>query len=481
MRSSPSFRGCWYAACILCVAAGNLGAATLPPRVVAVRLRNEAITPITSRFVARTLRMAAEEQAECVVLIVDTPGGLVDSTRELVKEILSSPVPVIVYVAPPGARAASAGVFVTMAAHVAAMAPGTTIGAAHPVPLGGLPVTAPPQDEEWPKDGSAAAGRRGETPEMEKAVNDTVAWARALAERRGRNAGWVERAVRESVAVPAGEAVAEGAVDLLADDLPDLLAQLDGREIELPSGQRPLRTAGAKVDEVAMWWGEKMLAVLANPNLAILLLMLGFYGVVFEFYSPGWGVAGTLGAICLALSFFSLAVLPVRFAGLLLVLLALTMFVAEVFVTSYGALSLGGAACLVLGGLMLVESPAGFIGVSLNVLVPFALATAVITIVLVASIVRTHRRRILTGDEAQIGSVGVADVDFQPTTGGYAGSVLIHGERWQATSAEPVAVGTSLEVLGRDGLTLRIRPTLPPPEPNLSTPTPGDHHPCHPV
>jgi membrane-bound serine protease (ClpP class) len=480
MHSSPSFRGCWYAACILSGAVGDLGAATLPPRVVAVRLGNEAITPITTRFLTRTLRMAAVEQAECVVLILDTPGGLVDSTRELVKEILSSQVPVIVYVAPPGARAASAGVFVTMAAHVAAMAPGTTIGAAHPVPLGGLPVIVPRQDEEPPQDGSAAS-RRGETPEMEKAVNDTVAWARALAERRGRNAAWVERAVRESAAVPAGEAVAEGAVDLLADDLADLLTQLDGRSIELPSGQRPLRTAGATVDEEVMWWGEKMLAVLASPNLAILLLMLGFYGVLFEFYSPGWGVAGTLGAVCLALSFFSLAVLPVRFAGLLLVLLALTMFVAEVFVTSYGALSLGGAVCLVLGGLMLVESPAGFIGVSLNVLVPFALATAAITIVLVASIVRTHRHRVLTGDEAQIGSVAVADIDFQRTTGGYAGSVRIHGERWQATSAEPVAVGISLEVLGREGLTLRVRPAVTSPEPNRSSPTPGDHPPCHPV
>jgi membrane-bound serine protease (ClpP class) len=463
------------------LAVGDLVAATPPPRVVAVRLGNEAITPITTRFLTRTLRMAAEERAECVVLILDTPGGLVDSTRELVKEILSSPVPVIVYVAPPGARAASAGVFVTMAAHVAAMAPGTTIGAAHPVPLGGLPVTVPRQAEDPPQDGSATASRRGETPDMEKAVNDTVAWARALAERRGRNAGWVERAVRESAAAPASEAVAEGAVDLLADDLTDLLAQLDGRTIELPSGQRPLRTAGATIDEVAMWWGEKMLAVLASPNLAILLLMLGFYGVLFEFYSPGWGVAGTLGAVCLALSFFSLAVLPVRSAGLLLVLLALTMFVAEVFVTSYGALSLGGAVCLVLGGLMLVESPAGFIGVSLNVLVPFALATAVITIVLVASIVRTHRRGVLTGDEAQIGTVAVADVDFQDTTGGYAGAVRVHGERWQATSVEPVAVGTSLEVLGRDGLTLRVRPGVPPPEPNGSSPTPGDRHPCHPL
>jgi membrane-bound serine protease (ClpP class) len=477
MRSFPNWRVCWHAACFLSLAVGETNAAAPPPRVVAVRLENEPITPITARFLARTLRMAADEKAECVVLILDTPGGLVESTREAVKEILASRVPVIVYVAPPGARAASAGVFVTMAAHVAAMAPGTNIGAAHPVALGGLPVGPPQREPELPQDDTATDRRSAATPESEKAVNDTVAWARSLAELRGRNAAWIERAVRESVAVPAGEALAEGVVDLLATDLDNLLGRLDGREVDLPAGRRPLRTAGAAVDEVAMWWGERMLAILASPNLAILLLMLGFYGVLFEFYSPGWGVAGTLGAVCLALSFFSLALLPVRFAGLLLVLLALTMFVAEVFVTSYGALALGGAVCLVLGGLMLVESPAGFIGVSLNVLVPFAVATAVITFVLVASIVRTHHRRAVTGAEAQLGAAAVADADFRPTATGSAGAVRMHGELWQATSAEIVTAGMPLEVLGRDGLTLRVQPAAPAP-PVLS---PGASQTCHPV
>jgi len=475
MRFFPAL----LASCLTLVAAAAAGPAVLadPPRVFAVRLENEAITPITARFLARTFRAAAADEAECVVIVLDTPGGLVESTREVVKEILGSRVPVVVYVAPPGARAASAGVFVTMAAHVAAMAPGTNIGAAHPVALGGLPVAVPRREEETAPEAAASERRAGATPEVEKAVNDTVAWARSLAELRGRNAEWIERAVRESVSVPAGEAVAAGAVDLLADDVADLLARLDGRDVEVPSGRRPLRTAGAEVDEVTMWWGERMLAVLASPNLAILLLVLGFYGVLFEFYSPGWGVAGTLGAICLALSFFSLALLPVRFAGLLLVLLALVMFGAEVFVTSYGALALGGAMCLVLGGLMLVESPAGFIGVSLNVVVPFALATAVITFVLVASIVRTHRRRAVTGEEAQLGAAAVADNDFHPEATGYAGAVRMHGELWQATSTACVTGGMPLEVLGRDGLTLRVRPAAPAPP----VPSPGAPQPCHPA
>jgi membrane-bound serine protease (ClpP class) len=466
--------------------AAAAAAAGPPPRVVVARLENEAITPVTAQFLERCLDHAAARDAECLVIVLDTPGGLVESTRQVVKAVLASDVPVVVYVAPPGARAASAGVFVTMAAHVAAMAPGTNIGAAHPVTLGGLPVEPPrrdtdPTDRAAPPPGSA---------ERDKAVNDTVAWARSLAELRGRSAGWVERAVRESVAVPSGEAVAEGAVDLVAADLAELLAALDGREVRLPTGPRTLRTAAATIDEETMWWGERMLAVLASPNLAILLLVLGFYGVLFEFYSPGWGVAGTLGAICLALSFFSLAVLPVRFVGLLLVLLALVMFAAEAFVTSYGALAAGGVVCLLLGGLMLVESPAGFVGVSLTVLLPFALATAAITFLLVASVVRSHRGRVRTGAEACLGAAAVAAADFEPVAvsagdGGppgpddHGGTVRLHGEFWRASSAGPVAAGTPLEVVGRDGLVLRVRPAPVPSR--ASPPDPGETLPCHPA
>jgi len=434
-------------------------ASDTPPQVLVARLENEAITPATVRFLERVITSAADREAECLVIVLDTPGGLVDSTRVLVKAILSSPVPIVVYVAPSGGRAASAGVFITIAAHVAAMAPGTNIGAAHPVPLGGLPVAPPgrepprPDGRESPESEPAAA-----TPAEAKTVNDTVAWARSLAELRGRSSDWVERAVVESVSVPAGEAVTVGAVDLVADDLAELLRQIDGREVQLPAGVRTLRTAGADVVEEPMWWGERALAALANPTLAFLLLMIGFYGVLFELYSPGWGVPGTLGVVCLALSFFSLAVLPVRFAGLLLITVGLAMFVAEVFATAYGALALGGVTCIVLGGLMLVESPAGFVGVSLNVLLPFAVATGLITFLLVAGVMRAHRRRAATGAEGQLGAVAVAEADFQPAPGGHAGTVWMHGEHWQATSAEAVPRAAQLEVVGRDGLTLRVRP-----------------------
>jgi len=448
---------------ISCLAAAAGTAPFDPPEVEAgrwvlvVRLENQPITPVTVRFLERALARADTQRAECLVIVLDTPGGLVDSTREAVKVILASPVPVVVFVAPSGARAASAGVFITLAAHVAAMAPGTSIGAAHPVPLGGLPAVVPPRGS--PEDRGDDAAPPGDLPPAEvKAINDTVSWARALAAVRGRDAGWAERAVRESLSVPADEAVAAGVVDLIAPDLPGLLAAIDGREVAVSTGSRTLHTAAATAVEEPMWWGEQILAALANPNLALLLLVLGFYGVLFELYTPGWGVAGTLGVVCLAASFFSLAVLPVRVAGLVLVAVGLAMVVAEGFATSYGSLALGGAGCLVLGGLMLVESPAGFVGVSLTVLLPLALTAAVIAGLLVAGIVRAHRRRAVTGVEAAVGGLAIAEADFHPAAAGHAGTVWMHGERWRATSEAPVSKAARLQIAGRDGLTLLVRP-----------------------
>lgn len=434
------------------------------PSVIEIRLENEAISPITARFISRSIRMAEEEQAECLIVVLDTPGGLVDSTRQVVKEILQSNVPVVVYVAPPGARAASAGVFVVMAAHVAAMAPGTNIGAAHPVELGGLPGPAPrrPGDEEQDR---APAAR---TPREEKAINDTVAWARALAELRGRNSDWAAGAVSESLSVSASAAVEEGAVDLLADNLDDLLIKVHGREVTTPRGTVTLNTEKVTVRLHRMWWGEQVLSSLASPNLAVLLLIFGFYGVLFELYTPGWGVAGTLGAVCLVLAFLALAILPVNYVGLLLVVLALVLFVAEVFVTSFGALTLGGVICLVLGGIMLVDSPAGFVGVSLNVLIPIALGTAAITFFLVGSIVRSHRGKVLTGGEAIIGTEAFAQGDFVRHGKVYAGSVRTRGEIWQAVCATPVSAGEPLEIVRRDGLKLHVRDPAQP-QPSDST------------
>jgi membrane-bound serine protease (ClpP class) len=419
------------------------------PLVLMVPLEDEAITPTTARFFRRAIEQAEHDGAACLVLVLDTPGGLVDSTRSMVKDILASRTPVVVYVSPSGARAASAGVFITLASHIAAMAPGTHIGAAHPVQLGGLPI-GPPSEPEGPTSQPSSA--------MEtKLVNDSVAWARALAQLRGRNEDWAARAVAESVTVTASEALAAGVIDLVADNFDHLLTQIDGHTVQLPQGPRTLHTSGAVVHELHMWWGERLLAAISNPTLAFLLLVLGFYGVLFELYTGGWGVAGTLGVLCLVLAFFGLAVLPVNYVGLALVLFGLGLFAAEAFVTSHGLVALGGAVCLALGGLMLVESPAGFMRVSTGVVVPVAAASAAISAFLVGSVIRAHRRHARTGAEGLVAEQAVAQEDFTPRADRYVGLVRAHGELWTAESATPVSAGQTLDVCGMRGLTLAVR------------------------
>lgn len=417
------------------------------PVVLKIQLANEAITPVTARFISTAIRQAEEKRVAALILMLDTPGGLVESTREVVRNILQSKVPVVVYVAPAGGRAASAGVFITMAGHVAAMAPGTNIGAAHPVQIGGLPGSPPQQPAEKPaekepaeskpedtsestpastptskKDESKEAARQA-TPMEDKILNDTVAWARSLAELRGRNADWITRAVKESISVTAAEAVKVGAVDFIAADLNELLAKLEGREVSLPQSKVILHTVNADVQTREMWWGEQILAVLANPTLAFLLLIFGFYGILFELYTPGWGVGGTIGVICLVLGFFAMSVLPINYVGLALLAIALALFVAEAFVTSYGFMTLGGVVCLILGGVMLVDSPAGFMRIPLWTLIPVALATAAITFFLAGSILKSHRAPVQTGSETITGTEAIADETFVSEGDHYRGLV----------------------------------------------------------
>jgi membrane-bound serine protease (ClpP class) len=421
------------------------------PVVYQFRIDDEAITPVTARLVRRAIEQAQEQRATCLIIVLDTPGGLIDSTRDVVKSILRSNVPVVVYVSPAGARAASAGVFITLAAHVAAMAPGTNIGAAHPVEIGGLPG---PSREPAKKDEDTAKA----APREEKVLNDTVAWARSLAELRGRNAEWATRAVKESLSASASEAVREGAVDFMADDIDELLAKADGREVTLPSGPVQLGTAGAEIRIVETWWGDQLLSALANPNVAFLLLLFGFYGILFELYTPGWGVAGVVGIICLVLGFFAMAVLPINYVGLALIAVALALFVAEAFVVSYGFLTIGGVACLVLGALMLVESPAGFQRISLWLVIPVALATAAITFFLVGSIVKAHRGKTRTGDAELLATSAVAVETFVAEADRYLGTVRAHGELWRAVSPAPVELGQQVRVEHREGLTLTVVP-----------------------
>lgn len=409
--------------------------------VVRVRIADQAITPVTARYLERAFREADEHGASAMLVLLDTPGGLVQSTRRIVKLFLSSPFPVAVYVSPSGSRAASAGVFITLAAHVAAMAPGTHIGAAHPVQIGGSP---------------GGADTTGSGVMEEKVLNDARAWARSLATLRGRNADWAEAAVSESESITAAEAHDLNVIDLVASDEQELLRMIDGRRVELETKSVRISTAGAAVLPVERWWGERVLGVIADPNVAFLLLMLGFYGLVFEFYSPGWGVAGSVGALAILLGFTGMAVLPINYVGLILILVALGLFVAEAFVPSFGVLTITGVGCLVLGGMMLVDSPTGVVEVSKTVLIPVAIATGFITFFLMGQIVKSSRAPLQTGSESMVGEQVLAVEDFSPSAWGYAGYVSVRGELWTAASDEPIREGEHVHIRSRDGLRLRV-------------------------
>lgn len=420
--------------------------------VVRLILEDEPITPATARYLERGIEDAGARGARAVIVELDTPGGLLESTRQIVRAIVRSSVPVVVYVAPAGARAASAGVFITMSAHVAAMAPGTHIGAAHPVSIGGGAPSLPGDttDASDSSDPSSVTG--------EKVLNDAVAWVRSLAELRGRNAEWAARSVTESSSITATEAVRDSVVDLQASDLRDLLQRIDGRTVATRADSSQLRTAEAQIRAVPMWWGERVLGVVSNPNVAFLLMMFGFYGLLFEFYTGGWGVGGTVGAVCLLLASYGLSVLPVNYAGLALLILGAGLLVAEAFVVSYGALTVGGGLCVVFGGLMLVDTSVEMMRVSEWVVIPVALATSAIAFFLVGSIIRSHRAPVRTGSSGMIGERAVARTSFDSRGDRYEGTVRAHGELWKARAGKPVAEGAELTVVGRDGLTLEVVP-----------------------
>lgn len=404
-----------------------------PQPAVLLRLQALAITPVTARLVTRALLRASDRRASHLILEMDTPGGLVDSTREIVQAILASEIPVVVYVYPPGARAASAGLFITLASSTAAMAPGTHIGAAHPVQLGVAPSNKPDTD--------------GPSTMEEKTLNDARAWARSLAQLRGRNSVVAEKMVSESVTLTASEAAEQEVVDFVATDRDALLRQL---------GISP-----SSLEVLELDFGDRLLATLANPNIAFLLMILGVYGLVFEFSSPGLGLAGTLGGLCLILGAVGLALLPLNYGGLAVIGLGIALLVAEFFVTSYGLLSVGGAVCVALGGLLLVDSPAGFLRVSVQVAVPVALSAAAIALVVAFTVVRAHRAPVLTGQEALVLETPIVIEAFEPSGKAYAGRVRMHGEIWAATGGEAFEYGVPLRIVEREGLTLSVA-SLPP-------------------
>lgn len=392
------------------------------------------INPVAAEYLRDALASAQSSGAQALILKLDTAGGLDTSMRLIVKDITGSPLPVIVFVAPSGGRAASAGVFITMAAHVAVMAPGTNIGAAHPVAMGG--------------------GEMDKTMK-EKVENDSVAYIKSIAEQHGRNVSWAEDAVRKSVSVTEQEALKLKIVDLVAEDIPALLKQLNGRKIAIPNGPVTLSTEAATLREFPMGIRLELLKALSDPNIAYLLMTIGTIGILAELYNPGAILPGVVGAISLILAFYSLQSLPINYAGVLLLILGIVFFILEATVTSYGLLAIGGVVSMTFGSLMLIKSDAEFFQISWAVIIPVIITTASVSLFIVGMGVRAMRRPPQTGSEGLIGSIGIAKTALCPD-----GKLSIHGELWDAVSDAPAEPGTSAKVLRVEGLTLYVTPVL---------------------
>jgi membrane-bound serine protease (ClpP class) len=384
------------------------------------------INPGTAQFVIKGLKRAEASKHKLVIIRLDTPGGLDSSMRSIVKAILNSSIPIVVYVAPRGARAASAGVMITIAAHVAAMAPQTNIGAAHPV---------------------SADGKEINKTMSEKVVNDMVAYVRSIAKDRGRNQEWVEKAIRESVSITADVAVKEKVVDLVARDIDDLLSLLDGKEIVLDKGKVKLETKGLKLIYVSPGWRDRVLNTISNPNIAYVLMMIGMAGLYFELAHPGGILPGVIGAISIILAFFAFQTLPVNYAGLLLIALAIIFFIAEIKVASYGLLSVAGLISLILGSIMLFED----VRVSLKLIMPTTVMIGGFFIIIAFLAFRAYRRKPTSGMEGLIGETGVVEERIAPV-----GLIFAHGEYWKATSTEVAEQGEKVRVIGSRGLELIV-------------------------
>jgi membrane-bound serine protease (ClpP class) len=409
---------------------------TLPAQKVIAVTIDGTINPVAASFIQRGIKMAEKEKAECLLIYINTPGGLLKSTRVIVGAILDSPVPVVAYVSPAGAHAGSAGVFITMAAHIAAMAPGTNIGAAHPVSMqGGMDTTM-----------------------NEKATNDAVAFIRTISEKRNRNIEWAEEAVRRSVSITGADAMQQKVIDLMAVNTQDLLEQINGKTVEINSGTATLHTKEAEVSHLEMSFIEKLLNILSDPNIAYILLMLGFYGLLFELYNPGAIFPGIVGVIGLILGLYSLHTLPINYAGLALIVFGIILFLLEIKITSYGLLTIGGIVSLLLGSLMLIrdDSSLEFLRISRSVIISFTVVSALFFLFVIGAGIRAQKAKPVTGLEGFIGEAGITLEVLDPF-----GTVRVHGEIWQAESISGrIEAGEKISVRSMKNFKVYVEPIL---------------------
>jgi membrane-bound serine protease (ClpP class) len=399
-------------------------------KIISINI-DATINPATAEFIGRSIEKAKKENAECLLIHLNTPGGLLKSTRSIVGNILESAVPVVVYVSPAGAQAASAGVFITLSAHIAAMNEGTNIGAAHPVGMqGGMDTTM-----------------------NEKVTNDAVALIRTIAEKRHRNTDWAEESVRKSVSISANAALQQKVIDLIANDDNQLLQLLDGKIVELKNGRSVLHTRSATVEIFKMGFIEGLLNIISDPNIAYILMMLGFYGLMFELYNPGSVFPGIVGGICLILALYSLNTLPVNYAGMGLIIFALLLFILELKIASHGLLAIGGIISLLLGSMMLIRTGSGEMGrISLGVIISVVVVSALFFLFIIGMGLKAQRLKPFTGSESLIGEKGEARERLNPS-----GMVLVHGELWQAESESgEIEMGNTIRVMNKQGFKLFV-------------------------
>ncbi len=406
------------------------------------------IGPATVDYFERNLQKAIDSQAMAVLISLDTPGGLDTSMRRIIKKIISSPVPIISYVSPGGARAASAGTYILYASHIAAMAPATNLGAATPVQIGEFGDFGDNKNEQSKEETNTLID-----PMSHKMVNDAAAYIRGLAKMHGRNEEWAEQAVRKAASLSAAEALDLNVIDLVAADIPDLLRQLQGRKLRITTQELVFNFTSPDIQTIKPDWRSKFLAVITNPSIAYILLMIGMYGLILEFYNPGGIVPGTVGGICLLLALYALQLLPVNYAGMGLILLGIALMTAEAFIPNFGILGLGGIVSFVIGSIILMDTDLPGFGIDLGVIAGFALSSAAFFIFVIGLLLKSRHSPIVSGKEQMQQSVGVALENF---TG--SGMVRIHGECWQAFCEQPLIKNEKVKVTAIDGLLLQVMP-----------------------
>lgn len=431
---------------------------------------SDAIGPATSDYIQRGLEKAADRGAVVVILRLDTPGGLDSAMRDINRAIIASSIPVIVYVAPSGARAASAGTYMLYASHIAAMSPATTLGAATPVQIGGVPDLKPPtfpekesnddangdEDKDQSKEKEDASKK---TPPVtgdamtKKIVNDAAAYIRSLAEMRGRNAEWAEKAVREAASLTSEEAMSQNVIDVIATDTTDLLAKVDGWLVNINGRAVTLATSGLEIEIIEPDWRNELLSVITNPNIAYILMLLGIYGLFFELANPGFVLPGVIGGICLLLAMYALQVLPVNYAGLALMMLGIVFMIAEIYAPSFGALGFGGIISFVIGSVILFDTEGSEIQVAIPIIVAVSILSSAFFLIALRMILAAHKKPVVSGVDEMLGSIGQVVDDFEES-----GRIHIHGETWQVLSKTPLRHGDQVRVIAIEGLILNVEP-----------------------